>query len=81
MTIMVQFIIMDRQQFNEILEQVELTKEEFAQKVGLKYLSVNNWGSTQNIPKWVDSWMELYVENYKCRKLREAIKQLENSVG
>lgn len=65
---------MDRVTFNTLLEEADLSKEQFAKKVGLKYTSVNNWGSSQNVPHWVESWMELYIENDKCRKLKKAIK-------
>ena len=69
---------MDRQQFNAMLDKSHLTKESFSQKVGLQYRSVNNWGTgAQNVPHWVESWLELYVENLQCKKLKEAIKGLE----
>jgi DNA-binding XRE family transcriptional regulator len=59
---------MDRVTFNTLLEEAELTKDEFAKIVELKYTSVNNWGSSQNVPHWVESWMKLYIENDKCKK-------------
>ena len=65
---------MDRVTFNALLVEAEITKEEFANKVNLKYASVNNWGSSQNVPHWVESWLKLYIENYKCKKLKQAIK-------
>jgi DNA-binding transcriptional regulator YiaG len=72
---------MDRQQFNEMLEKSHLTKESFSQKIGLQYRSVNNWGSgAQNVPHWVESWLELYYENQECKRIKEMIKgiQIEN---
>lgn len=69
---------MDRQQFNEMLDSAELTKEEFANKVGLQYRSVNNWGTgAQNVPHWVESWLELYLENNQCKKIKTMIKQIK----
>ena len=65
---------MDRMTFNALLAEAEISKEEFANKVNLKYTSVNNWGSSQNVPHWVESWLELYIENDKCKKLKQAIK-------
>lgn len=66
---------MDRVTFNTLLEEAELTKDEFAKIVELKYTSVNNWGSSQNVPHWVESWMKLYIENQKYQKLKKAIKE------
>ena len=65
---------MDRITFNALLAETGISKEEFAKKVNLKYTSVNNWGSSQNVPHWVESWLELYIENDKCKKLKQAIK-------
>jgi hypothetical protein len=67
--------LMDRVTFNTLLVEAEISKEEFAKKVNLKYTSVNNWGSSQNVPHWVESWMLLYIENQKCMKLKKAIKE------
>jgi len=71
-----QRLLMTRQELNNMLEKSQMSKEEFSQKVGLKYTSVNNWGSSQEVPRWVESWLELYVENLQCKKLKEAIKQI-----
>ena len=68
---------MTRQELNILLEKAQITKEEFSQKVGLKYASVNNWGSSQNVPHWVETWLELYIENKQCKKLKEAISQMQ----
>ena len=68
---------MTRQEFNIFLEKAQITKEEFSHKVGLKYASVNNWGSSQNVPHWVETWLELYIENKQCKKLKEAISQMQ----
>lgn len=69
---------MERQVFNELLEEAELTKEEFANKVGLQYRSVNNWGTgVQKVPHWVDSWLTLYIENNRCKKIKAMIKEIK----
>lgn len=69
---------MERQEFNEFLEEAELSKEEFANKVGLQYRSVNNWGTgAQKVPHWVKSWLELYIENNRCKKIKAIIKEIK----
>jgi DNA-binding transcriptional regulator YiaG len=69
-------LLMTRQELNDMLIKAQMSKEEFSQKVGLKYTSVNNWGSSQEVPRWVESWLLLYVENLQCKKLKIAIKQI-----
>lgn len=69
---------MERQEFNELLDEAELSKEEFANKVGLQYRSVNNWGTgAQNVPHWVESWLALYIENNRCKKIKAIIKEIK----
>jgi len=69
---------MDRIQLNKMLQEAQITKEALAEKVGLQYRSVNNWGTgSQKIPHWVETWLELYIENQQCKKLKEAIKQID----
>jgi DNA-binding transcriptional regulator YiaG len=69
---------MQRHEFNDLLEKACLSKEEFAKTVGLQYRSVNNWGTgAQNIPHWVESWLELYVENNQCKKIKAMIKEIK----
>jgi DNA-binding transcriptional regulator YiaG len=70
---------MERKEFNELLENAELSKEDFSKKVGLQYRSVNNWGTgAQKVPHWVDSWLELYVENNRCKKIKKMIKEIKD---
>ena len=52
---------MDRKTFNEKLKKAGLTKKDFSFKVGVSYGSVNNWGSSKDIPYWVESWIENYI--------------------
>ncbi len=63
--------LITRQELNDMLEKAQMSKEEFSQKMSLKSTSVNNWGSSQNVPHWAESWLELYVENLQCKKLKK----------
>lgn len=62
---------MDRKEFNKLLEKADLTKKKFAEIVGMKYNSVNNWGSSQAIPRWVISWLENYIKSSKFDKVKK----------
>jgi hypothetical protein len=38
--------------------------------------AVSNWGNDdREIPYWVESWMNLYIENMRCKKLKDALIQ------
>ena len=66
---------MTNDEFEITLKEVELTKKEFARLVDMSYGGVVNWGrSTQTIPNWVASWLELYRKNRKFETLKKSIK-------
>lgn len=67
--------IVDREEFNTLLEKANLTKKEFCQIIDLNYSAVNNWGTGNiNIPKWVKSWLENYIKAKDMDKVVEAVK-------
>lgn len=65
---------MDRLKFNELLKKSNLTKREFSELLGVAYNTVNGWGSPQNVPYWVESWLDLYIENKECKELKQLLK-------
>jgi ribosome-binding protein aMBF1 (putative translation factor) len=67
-------VILDRDYFKVLLEKAGLSKKDFASRLDISYSTVNGWGSTQNIPYWVKSWLELYIKNLKFEQLKNAIK-------
>ena len=65
-----------KQQFNLMLKTANLSKKEFAEILGTTGGTISNWGNdNREIPYWVESWLKLYIENQKCRKIKEAIKE------
>jgi len=67
--------IMTNDEFEKILKEIGLTKKAFARLVDMSYGGVVNWGrSTQTIPNWVESWLELYSQNRKFENLKQSIK-------
>lgn len=66
---------MDSHGLKILLKRAELTKRELAGLVGLSYSAVNNWGSSSNIPHWVESWLRLYIQNKNYRELKERIAE------
>ncbi|EJG9584726.1 hypothetical protein AB0Q24_001894, partial [Campylobacter jejuni] len=51
---------MDIETFEKKLNELELTKKEFANMVGAVYNGVINWNTKGETPKWVDSWLINY---------------------
>lgn len=60
---------MDKKTFNAILKEVNLSQVQFAEILNIESTTINKWGVSQNIPYWVESWLE----NYKKAKLGEDV--------
>jgi len=69
---------LNRDDFNQKLNEAKLNRKEFAALLGLNYQSVNGWGSNdREFPYWVESWLNLYVENEKYKRLKESLKKIQ----
>ena len=44
--------------------------------LGVSYGTVNGWGSPQNVPYWVESWLTIYIENKECKELKKMLKDV-----
>ena len=66
---------MDKEELKQLLKQANLTKKELAGITGLAASTVNNWGSGQNVPHWVKSWLENYIEKQKHQKLIKTLRE------
>ncbi|MBS4314287.1 hypothetical protein [Campylobacter vulpis] len=53
---------MDIETFEKKLNELGLTKKEFANMVGAVYNGIVNWNTKGETPKWVDSWLENYEQ-------------------
>ncbi len=62
-------------QFKELLKNAGLNKKQFAALINMQYNTVNAWGSNNAIPVWVESWLNLYIENKECKELKRIIKE------
>lgn len=61
---------MDIIAFEKKLNELGLSKKDFANLVGATYNGVVNWNSKGETPKWVESWLD----NYKYKKFYELMK-------
>ncbi|MCT7910337.1 XRE family transcriptional regulator [Arcobacter lacus] len=68
--------MLKREEFNKLLEKACLSKSEFCDIIGLEYKSVNNWGTSKIVvPKWVESWLDNYIEKKKLEKIKHFLKE------
>lgn len=72
-------IYMDLQTFKAHLKSLGITKKEFAEKLGLSYITVNAWGSVQDFPKYIDVILEKWVKADNFDKIVEVVKPYTES--
>lgn len=60
---------MEKEAFQSLLKEAKLKKKDLATILGIGQLSVNNWGSSKDIPYWVESWLDNFI---KAKKFDEA---------
>ena len=65
---------MNNQEFEELLKTAKLSKKDFSQLVEMNYNSVTNWNKSDKIPQWVESWLNLYIENQEYKKFKELLR-------
>jgi hypothetical protein len=67
---------MEIETFKILLKKANLTKKSLSDILNTSYQSVNNWGTNgRGYPYWVQSWLELYIENKDCKELKEIIRE------
>ena len=66
---------MNYKEFEELLKLNELNKKEFANITELSYQTVMNWNNTDNVPKWVKSWLENYIERKRFESVKKTLKE------
>lgn len=65
---------MNKEELDKLLKQAKFTKKEFAQTLGVAQQTVNCWGTTQNIPYWVESWLQNYIKAKISDDIIETVK-------
>ncbi len=66
---------MNNQLFEELLKEGKLSKKDFAGLVKMNYNSIVNWNKLDKIPQWVETWLNLYIENRDLKKLKQIIQE------
>lgn len=69
---------MDKKEFNDLLKRANLSKKGFADLLGVLPSSVNNWGSSQNIPYWVEPFLISYIKAKRYDEIKAIFNEIEN---
>ena len=65
---------MTYEEFEELLKKLNINKKEFAGLVEMSYQTIMNWSNTNNVPKWVKSWLENYIKAKMSDEVIKAVK-------
>ena len=62
-------------ELTDILNNINLTKKEFAELSNISYNTVNNWNDENKpVPPWVKSWLHNYIDKKKFDSIKNIIK-------
>ncbi len=63
--------------FKQRLRENGLTLKYFSELSGVKYDTCSKWGKDgRPVSDWVESWLNLYIENKECRELKKMLKNV-----
>lgn len=66
---------MDKEKLTSILDEIGLSKKEFAELANISYNTVNNWNdSNKPVPPWVESWLQNYIKAKVSDTIIDAVK-------
>lgn len=69
---------MTKEEFNTKLKEAGLSKKEFASIIGMEHSSVLNYGGSQDIPRWVESWLDNYIKAQHMDRVAEVVHPYMN---
>ena len=59
---------MEYKKFKEILKINQLTVKKFSQLAGISYATCNTWSNRGAVSAWVESWLNLYIQNKNLKE-------------
>jgi DNA-binding transcriptional regulator YiaG len=65
---------MTKDNFNILLKKANFSKTNFAKQFNLTVGTVNNWGSSKDIPYWVESWLQNYIKAKDLDNIVDTVK-------
>ncbi len=64
---------MDNKEFKRLLKDAGLTKKGLSEMLQISPHTVNGWGTTKDIPYWVESWLRNYIKAQTLDSVKSAI--------
>ena len=65
-------------ELTKILNDINLSKKEFANLSNISYNTVNNWNDeTRPVPPWVKSWLKNYIKAKSYSDIRDKVLEIE----
>ena len=69
---------MKKDEFDNILKKIGMTRQEFADKTNLSYGAVSNWHDEKKpVPGWVDSWLDNYIKAKSYIDIKNKVFEIE----
>jgi hypothetical protein len=66
---------MKKQEFDETLKKIALSRQEFADMTELSYGAVSNWHDEKKpVPGWVKSWLDNYIKSKLADDIINAVE-------
>jgi len=66
-----------KKEFDKLLKDINLTRQEFANLTNSAYSNIGNWNDEKKpVPGWVKSWLENYIEKCKHEKLKQTLRDV-----
>lgn len=69
---------MKKQEFDETLKKIGLSRQEFADMTELAYSTIGNWHDEKKpVPSWVKSWLDNYVRAKSYNDVKDKVLEIE----
>ncbi len=69
---------MKKQEFDETLKRINISRKDFAELSGIQYTTVGKWNDKDRpIPPWVKSWLENYIKAKSYSDVRDKVLEIE----
>jgi len=73
---------MDYKEYRKVLKELKITIKDFSLMINTSYGTVAKWGKDgRAVPSWVETWLNLYIENQECKKYKESMQTLISGVN
>ncbi len=70
---------MKKQDFDKVLKDIKLSRQDFADMTNLSYGAVSNWHDEKKpVPGWVESWLENYIKAKSYTDVKDKVFEIEN---